>query len=267
MIIDSHCHIHDQDFPFSKEEVFENMREMGVCAALCIGVNVENSARAVEFCKENSNEEIQLFAAVGIHPHEAESVDIERDMPILRNLTKNQNVVAVGEIGLDYFYENSPREAQEKVLWEQLKIAFEADLPVSFHVRNAFDDFWQILDNFEEEYGQIRGVLHSFTDSEENLSRALERGFYIGVNGISTFVKEKELLKMFEKAPLDRILLETDAPYLAPQGKRGKKNQPAWTALVAQDLATKRAVNQEEIAKITTQNTLKLFSIDKNALL
>lgn len=259
MIIDSHCHIHDQDFPFSKEEVFENMREMGVGAAICVGTDAENSVRAVEFCKENSNEEIQLFAAVGIHPHEAEKVDFERDLSTLRNLTKNQNVIAIGEIGLDYFYENSPREAQEKVLWEQLKIAFEADLPVSFHVRNAFDDFWQILDNFEAEYGQIRGVLHSFTDSEENLTRALERGFYIGINGISTFVKEKDLLEMFKKIPLNRILLETDAPYLAPQGKRGKKNQPAWTALVAQDLATKRNLSQEEIAQITTQNTKNLF--------
>lgn len=266
MIIDSHCHIHDRDFPFSKEEIFENMQEMGVGAAICVGTDAENSVRAVEFCRENSGE-ISLFAAVGIHPHEAEKVDFERDLTTLRDLTKSPNVVAIGEIGLDYFYENSPREAQKKALWEQLKIAFEADLPVSFHVRNAFDDFWQILDDFEAKFGKIRGVLHSFTDSEENLARALGQGFYIGINGISTFVKEKELLEMFEKAPLDRILLETDAPYLAPNGKRGKKNQPAWTALVAQDLAIKRKLSQEEIAKITTQNTIKLFSIDKNALL
>lgn len=263
MIIDSHCHIHDRSFPFSKEEIFENMQEMGVGAAICVGTDAENSARAVEFCEKNSNQEIQLFAAVGIHPHEAEKVDFERDLATLRNLTKSPNVVAIGEIGLDYFYENSPREAQKRALWEQLKIAFEADLPVSFHVRNAFDDFWQILDNFEAEYGQIRGVLHSFTDSEENLARALERGFYIGINGISTFVKEKDLLKMFEKVPLDRILLETDAPYLAPNGKRGKKNQPAWTALIAQDLAIKRGLSQEEIAKITTQNTRELFNLPK----
>lgn len=262
MIIDSHCHIHDQDFPFSKEEIFENMREMGVGAAICVGTDAENSVRAVEFCRENSSE-ISLFAAVGIHPHEAERVDFERDLATLRNLTKSTNVVAIGEIGLDYFYENSPREAQKRALWEQLKIAFEADLPVSFHVRNALDDFWQILDNFEAEYGQIRGVLHSFTDSEENLARALERGLYIGINGISTFVKEEDLLKMFEKVPLERILLETDAPYLAPNGKRGKKNQPAWTALVVQDLAIKRGLSQEKISKITTQNTRELFNLPK----
>lgn len=262
MIIDSHCHIHDRSFPFSKEEIFENMQEMGVSAAICVGVSVKNSVQAVEFCEENSSE-ISLFAAVGIHPHEAEKVDFERDLATLRDLTKSPNVVAIGEIGLDYFYENSPREAQKRALWEQLKIAFEADLPVSFHVRNAFDDFWQILDNFEAEYGQIRGVLHSFTDSEENLARALERGFHIGINGISTFVKEQELLEMFEKVPLDRILLETDAPYLTPNGKRGKKNQPAWTALVAQDLAIKRGLSQEKIAEITTQNTRELFNLPK----
>lgn len=261
MIIDSHCHIHDEDFPFSKEEIFENMRQMGVGAAICVGVDAENSKRAVEFCEENSKNDIKLFAAVGIHPHEAEKIDFEKDLETLQQLAKNPHTVAIGEIGLDYFYENSPREAQRRVLFEQLKIAFENNLPVSFHVRNAFDDFWQVLDDFENSHGKIRGVLHSFTDDEANLEKALARGLYIGVNGISTFVKKPEELAMFAKIPLEKTLLETDAPYLTPTGKRGKKNQPAWTSLVAQDLAEKRGVSVEEVSKITTANTRDLFEI------
>ena len=257
MIIDSHCHIHDEDFPFSKEEVFANMREMGVGAAVCVGVSVANSVRAVKFCE---NQEINLFAAIGVHPHEASELD-EAGLETLKNLTKNPRVVAIGEIGLDYFYENSDRESQKRALWEQLKIAHEAGLPVSFHVRNAFDDFWPIFDDFEKPHGKIRGVLHSFTDSEENLKKALDRGLYIGVNGISTFVKKPEELAMFAAIPLERTLLETDAPYLAPAGKRGKTNQPASTALVAQDLATKRDLEVEKVAQITTTNTRDLFEI------
>ena len=271
-------------------EVFDLMRENSVEKAICVGVDLKNSRRAVEFCgsaedsafsfssgqsvarveaearerkeqREVSVRNIQLFAAVGIHPHEAEKVDLEKDLLELRTLAKNPKVVAIGEIGLDYFYENSPREIQQKVLFEQLKIAHELNLPVAFHVRGAFDDFWRVLSNFENQFGKIRGVLHSFTDTSENLQKALAHGFFIGVNGISTFVKKPEELEMFAQIPLESMLLETDAPFLAPKGKRGKKNQPAWTRIVAEDLAKKRGISIEEVAKITTQNTENLFNV------
>lgn len=296
-IIDSHCHIHDKDFPIELSEVFDLMYENSVKKAICVGVDVENSKRAVEFCeafeKNHKKDEVfsfssgisvaqqseahkqkeehgdffgdfnkpQLFAAVGIHPHEAEKVNFETDFEELRTLAQTPKVVAIGEIGLDYFYDNSPREIQQKVLFEQLKIAFELNLPVSFHVRNAFDDFWRVLNDFESQFGKVRGVLHSYTDSFENLERAINRGFYIGVNGISTFVKKPEELEMFAQIPLEKTLLETDAPYLAPKGKRGKKNQPAWTRLVIEDLAKKRGISPEKVAEITSKNAEELFGI------
>lgn len=264
-LIDSHCHIHDEDFPIEMSEVFDLMRENSVEKAICVGVDLENSKRALEFCETEEARTIrktpQLFATVGIHPHEAEKVDFENDFAELRKLAKNKKVVAIGEIGLDYFYENSPREIQKKVLWEQLKIAHEFNLPVAFHIRNAFDDFWLIFDDFEKQFGKIRGVAHSFTDNLENLEKALARRFYIGVNGISTFVKKPEELEMFAQIPLEKMLLETDAPFLAPKGKRGNKNQPAWTKLVAEDLAEKRGISLEKIAEITSKNTEELFGI------
>lgn len=262
-IIDSHCHIHDEDFPIEMSEVFDLMRENSVEKAICVGVDLKNSRRAVEFCElaGNSAQNIQLFATVGIHPHEAEKVNLEKDFLELRALAKSPKVVAIGEIGLDYFYENSPREIQQKMLFEQLKIAHELNLPVAFHVRGAFDDFWRVLNDFENQFGKIRGVLHSFTDTSENLQKALAHGFFIGVNGISTFVKKPEELEMFAQIPLEKMLLETDAPFLAPKGKRGKKNQPAWTKLVAEDLAEKRGISLEKIAEITSKNTEELFEI------
>ena len=265
MITDSHCHIHDQDFPFATAEVFDNMREMGVARAICIGVDAENSQRAIDFCQQNKSnpQAIQLFACVGVHPHEAEKFDFAQDLPKLEAMLENQKVIGIGEIGLDYFYENSPRQIQQEVLKAQLRLAQKHNLPVSFHVRNAYADFWRVLDEVEADGTKIRGVLHSFTDSEENLAEALRRGFYIGVNGISTFVKEEHELEMFAQIPLEKTLLETDAPFLAPKGKRGRKNQPAWTALVAEDLAEKRGLSVEEIAKITEQNVNNLFNLGK----
>ena len=173
-----------------------------------------------------------------------------------------EKIVAIGDIGLDYFYNNSDRNSQIKALELQLELAKKYDLPVIFHIRNAFDDLWQVLDQFEVKNNyKIRGVVHSFTDNEENLQKALDHGFYIGVNGISTFVKKPEELAMFSQIPLEKMLLETDAPFLAPQGKRGKKNQPAYIKLIAEDLAKKRNIAIKEIAKVTTKNSQLLFNI------
>ena len=142
----------------------------------------------------------------------------------------------------------------------QLELAQKLNLPVSFHVRNAFEDFWPIFDEVSRN-GKIRGVLHSFTDSKENLKQALRRDLFIGVNGISTFVKKPEELEMFDQIPLSKILIETDAPFLAPKGERGKPNQPAFSKLIVEDLAKKRGISTEEIAKITSENSEKLFNI------
>ncbi|MDO4871934.1 MAG: TatD family hydrolase [bacterium] len=258
-IIDSHCHIHDPDFPLEMVEVFENMQNAEISKAICIGVDLENSRQAVKFAERYSGE-IELFAAVGVHPHEAAKHDLAQTIAELEKLAQSPKVVAIGEIGLDYFYQNSPAAVQQDFLRAQLKLAQKLDLPVSFHVREAFDDFWPIFDEVAQN-GKIRGVLHSFTDSRKNLQKGLERGLSIGINGISTFAKKPEELAMFAEIPLEKTLLETDAPFLAPKSKRGKPNQPAFVRLVAEDLAKKREKSLAEIAEITSQNTENLFEI------
>ena len=179
-IIDTHCHIHDGDFYLeNREEAYRLSREAQV-TMICVGTNEESSRQAVAFCQTHSG----CHPIVGIHPHDTEGANVQQ----IRQLVAEHKdiIVGIGEIGLDYYYNHSPREAQITALRVQLKIASEYDLPVSFHVREAFDDFWAILDDFPN----IRGVLHSFTDSQENLDEALRRGLYIGINGISTFTKE-----------------------------------------------------------------------------
>lgn len=258
-IIDSHCHIHDQNFPIPCTEVFKNMKTAGILKAICIGENLENSKIAAKFAAENSDE-IELFSAIGVHPNEAGKYNPKELILELEQLSKSPKVVAIGEIGLDYFYENSDREAQKIILRAQLELAQKLNLPVSFHVRNAFEDFWPIFDEVSRN-GKIRGVLHSFTDSKEKLKQALRRDLFIGVNGISTFVKKPKELEMFDQIPLSKILIETDAPFLAPKGERGKPNQPAFSKLIVEDLAKKRGISTEEIAKITSENSENLFSI------
>jgi TatD DNase family protein len=163
----------------------------------------------------------------------------------------------LGDIGLDYHYKPYDRARQIKLLEQQLNLAVKYDLPVSFHVREAFDDFWAIFDSFPK----LRGTLHSYTDNLENMEKGLSRGLYISLNGILTFNREAELNKVFVQLPLDRALLETDAPYLAPSLYRGKTNQPAYTRAIAETLAQKRCITVKEIAKITTKNAKNLFNL------
>lgn len=250
MLIDSHCHIHDvQFFPDNREVVYLRAVEAGV-SLLCVGTNEADSREAVAFAQKHDD----AWAVVGVHPHDTK--DGWRDIGVLLG-EKPQKVVGIGEIGLDYFYDNSPRNIQIQALEEQLQWAKDYNLPVSFHVREAFDDFWPIFDNFSG----IRGVLHSFTDTIATLERALERGLYIGVNGISTFTKDAQQQLMFRQIPLEKMLLETDAPFLTPKPYRGKVNEPAFVKYVAEFHAQNRNVSLHEIAATTTANARELFAI------
>jgi len=163
----------------------------------------------------------------------------------------------VGEIGLDYFYTHSPRDVQITALKIQIEVALKHDLPIVFHVREAFDDFWPIFDA----YPGIRGVLHSFTDSQTHLDEALKRGLYIGVNGISTFTKDETQKAMFDAIPLGRLMLETDAPFLTPNPFRGKVNESAFVRNIAEYHAERRGITIDEIAEATTANAHALFAI------
>ena len=250
-LIDSHCHIHDSEFyPDNREEVYRASRDAGV-RMICVGTDVRSSREAVEFAVSHEG----CYAVVGIHPHDTKDNDVSDIRQLIEKYRKD--IVGVGEIGLDYYYDNSPRTRQCEVLREQLALARESDLPVSFHVREAFDDFWPILDEFPG----VRGVLHSFTDTQKNLEEGIRRGLYIGINGISTFTKDPLQQEMYAKVPLKYVLLETDAPFLTPKPFRGKMNIPAYVGRVAEHQAMLKNVSPDEVIRITTDNAEKVFGI------
>lgn len=257
MIVDTHCHIHEATFPLELDQVLKNAAEADVQKMICVGTSQVSSSEAVLFAERHD----QAYASIGVHPHDT----IEGWQGILK-MKITPKVVAVGEIGLDYYYAHSPRDVQKQALREQLQFAVDNDLPVIFHVRDAsssepgqsvWDDFWPIFDSFKG----IRGELHSFTDTKENLQRGLDRGLYIGVNGISTFTKDVAQQDMFASIPVDKLLLETDAPFLTPAPLRGKINEPAFVRNVALFHAEARNMTLGELAAATTANAHALFAI------
>ena len=248
MLVDTHCHIHEADYPLDAGETLIRARAADVKKLICVGTSEKSSREAVEFASVHDN----VFASIGVHPH-----DTKDGWGEIRTLVEAKRLVAVGEIGLDYFYTHSPRETQIKALEEQIDLALKHDLPIIFHVREAFDDFWPIFDNFHG----IRGELHSFTDSTGNLEEGLKRGLFTGVNGISTFTKDKTQQEMFVSIPVKHMLFETDAPFLTPTPFRGKVNEPAFVRNVAEYHAKLRGLSLEEIAATSTANATALFAL------
>ena len=249
-IIDTHCHIHDSEFyPDNREAVYSESREQGV-VMLAVGTDERSSRQAVEFAQSHDG----VFAVVGVHPHDAKD-GWDGIAPLLEQ--DDAHIVGIGEIGLDYFYMHSSKEDQQRALRAQLELACRYELPVSFHVREAFDDFWPIIDEFPD----VRGVLHSFTDTQANLDQALRRGLYIGINGISTFTKDAAQQQLYQELPLAHIVLETDAPFLTPKPFRGKMNIPACVGRIAEHQAQLKLVPVEDVIRITTANARALFGI------
>lgn len=249
-LVDTHCHIHETDYALDQRDVLARAREAGVGAMICVGTSEQSSKEAVEFARVHEG----IYASIGVHPHDTKDgyAQIEE---IARG--GSAKLVAVGEIGLDYYYGHSPRDVQIAALESQIQTALDYRLPIIFHVRDAFDDFWTILDNFRG----IRGGLHSFTDNHVNLEKAFERGLYIGVNGISTFTKDPVQQQLFASIPLDRMLLETDAPFLTPSPYRGKVNEPTFVSEVAKHHAAIRGISLESVANATTTNATALFNL------
>ena len=243
--IDSHCHLHDQQF-FSEEEaegILKRCREAGVEKIVCIGTDPEDSIAACRFAEAHPG----VYLTYGVHPEEWEKAAKDVSLEGIRNAA----LVAIGEVGLDYHTEGYNREAQIRLFEEMLQLAQDNDLPLSFHVRNAFADFFPVVANFPG----VRGVVHSFTDSKKVLRRILEEtDFYVGVNGLATY-------STLPTPPLARILLETDAPFLAPVPHRGEKNDPSYIPDVAAWLAEKLGADTETVRDVTSKNTEKLFGI------
>lgn len=269
MLIDTHCHLHDYEWftPAQQTDFLQAAHKNGVEKIICIGTNHADSLNASNFAVEREN----VYWTYGIHPEFANqyddnfsffselfATDEERAKQVSPVTTgrdaagseKRKNCSAIGEIGLDYHYDGYNRSAQIKLFEQMLQLSLDLDLPVSLHIREAFADAFAVLDNFP----RLRGVVHSFTGSKRDLKKALDRGFYIGVNGLVTYTTPP-------LPPLERIVLETDAPFLTPVPFRGKINQPGYVADIAAYLTTKLDVTKEEIEEQTTKNARNVFKI------
>jgi TatD DNase family protein len=260
MFVDSHAHIDGPEFDSDRDEALRRARDAGVGVILNVGTGDPNSGvleRAVELAENNTG----VFVAIGTHPHDARLFDSSAEERILRLLKQSTRIIAWGEIGLDFHYDNSPRDSQREAFRRQLRLARAANLPVVIHTREAEDETIEILKS--EWTGSNRlGVMHCFSGSEKLAARSLELGFSISFSGIVTFKKASELRQIAAQVPADRLLVETDCPYLAPVPFRGKRNEPAYVVEVARCLSEIRGVELQEIETVTTDNFAHLFSID-----
>lgn len=252
--VDTHAHIHFPDYELDPDEVLAAAANDNVTKVLCVGCTLPDSKLGIEMAARHKN----VWAAIGLHPHEgAEYISDDKALQEFRDLATKPKVVAIGETGLDYYYNNSPKEDQQKLLRFQLNLAQEFNLPLIFHVREAFSDFFAILDDFEG----VQGVVHSFTGTMDEMNEILRRGLYIGLNGIMTFTKDSQQLEMAKAVPLSKLLIETDAPFLTPVPFRGTICQPKHVRVTAEFLASLRGETLADLANATTRNAEKLFGI------
>jgi TatD DNase family protein len=256
-LIDSHAHIDFPQFAEDRDAMLGRARAAGVTTLLAIGTGPgpEKLDSAIPFAEQHD----WIYATVGIHPHEAKEVTPSL-LAELEKLALHPKVIAWGEIGVDYFYDHSPREAQQKVFREQMDLAKKAKLPIIIHCRDAWSDCLNILEEVWRPSG-LGGILHCFTSTLEDARRGIEMGFLISFAGNSTYPKTQNLREVAKALPLEKILIETDAPYLAPQAFRGKRNEPAYVAEVARTLASVRNLSPDELAAATSENFRRLFRL------
>jgi len=253
-LVDTHAHVHFPDYELDPDEVLAAAAEDGVTKVICVGCTLPDSKLGIDMAARHDN----VWTSIGLHPHEgAQYVNDDDALQEFRTLAAKPKVVAIGETGLDYYYQNSPKEDQKKLLRFQLNMAQEFDLPVIFHVRQAFSDFFAVLDDFEA----VKGVVHSFTGTMDEMNEILRKGLYIGLNGIMTFTRDAGQLEMARQVPLSKLLLETDAPFLTPKPFRGTICQPKHLAITAEFLASLRGESLSDLAAATTKNAQQLFKI------
>jgi TatD DNase family protein len=254
-LVDSHCHLADADFDADRDDALARARAAGVASMLVVGV-MDGSGRhrrALDLASAN-----QLGCAVGMHPHEAQLVS-EPDYEELAGLARAGRILAVGEIGLDFHYDLSPRDVQEQVFRRQIRLAHDAALPIIIHTREAEAETLKIL--AEERVPAHGGVVHCFTGSAEMAAAALAMGLFLSFSGIVAFPRAEALRAIAREVPSDRLLIETDAPYLAPPPHRGRRNEPAFVVEVARAVAAARGVGLEQVAASTSDNYARCFRI------
>lgn len=255
MIFDSHAHYDSSKFNEDREELLSSMQENGIGTIVNCGASLKSVTAVVELAEKYPF----IYAAVGLHPDEVGDLNEER-FAFLREQCKKEKVVAVGEIGLDYYWDNESHETQKEWFVRQLNLARELDLPVIIHSRDAAEDTLKIM----KEYGQgLRGVIHCFSYSKELAEEYVKMGFYIGIGGVVTFKNGKKLKEIAATIPLDRILLETDCPYLAPEPHRGKRNSSLYIPYIAEEIANLKGITYDEVVAQTEENAVRLFGIKR----
>ena len=254
MIFETHAHYDDRKFDNDREELLASMEENGIGTIINVGSNMETSAWTVEAVKKYPI----MYGAVGVHPSDTQAMT-EKDIETLREYSQKEKIVAIGEIGLDYYWDEPERTIQKKWFEAQMDLAAEVKLPMIIHSRDAAKDTWDMMTAVKA--GDIGGVVHCYSYSKEMAKNFLNMGFYIGVGGVVTFKNGRTLKETVAYAPMDRIVLETDSPYLAPEPNRGKRNSSLNLIYVAQTIAQLKEISTEEVIKITEENARKLYRI------
>lgn len=252
--VDSHAHLDDDRFNDDRNELINSLKNNGIDLVLNPGADLKSSKNAVNIANKYKN----IYAAVGCHPHDSKFMTYET-IEIFKEYTKNEKVVGIGEIGLDYYYDNSDREVQKKWFREQIKLAKEVDLPYIVHDRDAHEDVYRIIK--EEHYDGTRGIIHCFSSSVEMAKEFIKLGFMISLGGPVTFKKAKTPKLVAKEIPLEYLLIETDSPYLTPVPYRGKRNEPSYVKYVAEEIAMIKNLPVEVVAEQTKENFKKLFKL------
>lgn len=252
-LIDTHAHLDFENYNGDREEVIRRAHEAGVKAIITIGIDAGTSAQSVAIAENNEN----VFAAVGVHPHDAAKIE-EDDLDQIRRLLDHPRVVAIGEVGLDFYRNMSPHDIQKRLLKTFLGWSLELDYPLIIHTREADDDILRIIS--DKSRSGWSGVFHCFSGDVEMAGKVLDMGFHISFTGNITY-KNSRSVEVMKEVPLEKLLLETDSPFMAPVPHRGKRNEPAYVNQVAQKIAEVKGVSTAEVARVTSRNAIDLFRL------
>lgn len=254
MLFDTHAHLDDSRFNEDRDIIIKKLKEEGITFVVNPGADVPSSLRAIELSKKHDF----IYSAVGVHPHDVKDMDNET-IDVLKSLAKNEKVVAIGEIGLDYYYDNSPRDLQKKWFKEQILLANELKLPIIIHDRDAHQDTFDIIK--ENKNDDIGCVLHCFSGSLELAREYVKMGCLISIAGPVTFKNNKKTAEVVKEIPLEYLLIETDSPYLTPDPHRGKRNDPSYVRYVAEKIAIEKGISYEKVCEATMENAKRFFNI------